>query len=110
MAKNKTTFSLDIKGGEKVLVDMANDLCRKSANAIGSRLRGLSYKFTSLSEYGDTEGFVDVSDGAIEETKSQKAKSPKGHRRAYYVKAGAYGMSRDDIQRLIYKAKDAGKV
>lgn len=110
MAKSRNYFIVNIPGGEEVLVDWANELCKQSAEAIQKRTTRFSPKFTTLSEYGDPSGFVDVSEGEVERTRGKKARAPYGHRRAYYVKAGAFGTSDGDIARLLKKAKDAGRV
>lgn len=109
-SKNKNYFIVNIPGGEEVLVDWANNLCQDSAKAIQKRMTGFSSKFSTLSEYGDPEGFVDVSEGEIERTRGEKARAPYGHRRAYYIRAGAYGLSNGEIARLLKKAKDAGRI
>lgn len=108
MAK-KNYFIVNIFAGEEILTQWASELCKQSAEAIQRRVRRIRPDFSYPTEYGDPVGYVDVSEGEIERTRSKKARDPFGHRIAYYVEVDAYGESHADLVKLLKKARDAGK-
>lgn len=104
MTSKSGTFWLDISGGETILTSWADDLCKKSAGAISSRVTSMNKRVASAD--GAT---LSVSTGAIEKSKGRNAKAPVGHRRAYYVRLSMFGKSKSDVQKILRKSIDAGK-
>lgn len=94
---------IDTTAGEPILTEWANELCEGSAKAIGDRVVNIDPK---MKNHGRE---VKVTEGKIEETRGKKAKYPKGHRRAYYVRLKAFGRKSEDLQKLLRKSMDAGK-
>lgn len=103
MAKLKNTFSLNISGGEDILVNMADELCKKSAEAIAERARSIDHRLSG------TRGEATAEYAGIQRTYGRKAKAPYGHRRVYRVQARAFGVNTIDIGKTLSKAKDAGR-
>ena len=95
---------IDISAGEVVLTDWSDELCDKSAKAIADRVGHIDPSLLT------PRGSVDKSDRRIQITRGRKARNPKGHRVAYYVKIKSFGKSDGDLAKLLKKAKDAGKV
>lgn len=103
MAKLKNTFSLNISGGEEILVNMADDLCKKAADAIAERARSIDSRLSG------PRGEATAEYAGIQRTYGRKAKAPYGHRRVYRVRAQAFGVNTMDIGKTLSKAKDAGR-
>lgn len=95
---------IDISAGETVLVDWSMDMCEKSCNAIVDRIGNIDPTMRT------SRGSVESNGGKVEVTRGRRARSPKGHRIAYRIRASSFGRDDADMVKLIKRAKDAGKV
>lgn len=95
---------IDISEGEVVLVDWSESMCSKAAEAIVDRIENIDPTMRT------SRGEVQNNGGKVEVTRGYRARSPKGHRIAFRVRASAFGRTDAQMLKLVKRAKDAGKV